>query len=157
MPCHVVNCPRRLVKRLFVDDGNSSVDDILVWIGQTKNILLNLYKVFTRLEKADRRRIVDACTFTASEVIYLGDHIKQGRFARMYSEHIIGNRSAEATVEKLLTTFGIPDTVLSGHGTSFVSEVFQTFVRRNGIRHITVAPKYSASNGQAELSIQLVR
>ena len=47
--------------------------------------------------------------------------------------------------------------MVSDNGTCFVSEVFQTFMGRNGIRHIKVAPKHPASNGLAEHSVQSVK
>ena len=47
--------------------------------------------------------------------------------------------------------------MVSDNGTCFVSEVFQTFMGRNGIRHIKVAPKHPASNGLAERSVQSVK
>ena len=53
--------------------------------------------------------------------------------------HVMNSCTAEATVEKLRTTFatfGIPETVVSDNGTCFASEVFQTFMSRIGIIHI---------------------
>ena len=70
-------------------------------------------------------------------------------FTKWLEVHVMNSSTAEATVEKLRTTFatfGIPETVVSDNGTCFVSEVFQTFMSRNGIRHIKVAPKHTASN-----------
>ena len=81
-------------------------------------------------------------------------------FTKWLEVHVMNSSTAEATVEKLRTTFatfGIPETVVSDNGTCFVSEVFQTFMSRNGIRHIKVAPKHPASNGLAERSVQSVK
>ena len=47
--------------------------------------------------------------------------------------------------------------MVSGNGTCFMSEVFQSFMSRNRIRHIKVAPKHPASNGLAERSVQSVK
>ena len=81
-------------------------------------------------------------------------------FTKWLEVHVMNLSTAEATVEKLRTTFatfGIPETAVSDNGTCFVSEVFQTFMSRNGIRHIKVAPKHPASNGLAERSVQSVK
>ena len=81
-------------------------------------------------------------------------------FTKWLEVHVMNSSTAEAIVEKLRTTFltfGIPETVVSDNGTCFVSEVFQTFKSRNGIRHIKVAPKHPASNGLAEPSVQCVK
>ena len=81
-------------------------------------------------------------------------------FTKWLEVHVMNSSTSEATVEKLRTTFatfGIPETVVSDNGTCFVSEVFQTFMSRNGIRHIKVAPKHPASNGLAERSVQSVK
>ena len=74
--------------------------------------------------------------------------------------HLINSRTAEATVEKLGTTFamfGIPETVVSDNDTCFVSEVFQSFVSWNGIKTIKVAPKHPASNRLAERAVQWLK
>ena len=63
-------------------------------------------------------------------------------FTKWVEVHVMTSSTAEATVEKLRTTFaafGIPETVVSDNGTCFVGEVFQTFMSRNGIKHIKVA------------------
>ena len=65
--------------------------------------------------------------------------------------HVMNSSTSEATVDRLRMTFasfGIPDTV---------SEVFQTFVSRNGVKHLKVAPKHPASNGLAERMVQSVK
>ena len=81
-------------------------------------------------------------------------------FTKWVEVHVMTSSTADATVEKLRTTFaafGIPETVVSDNGTCFVGEVFQTFMSRNGIKHIKVAPKHPASNGLAERAVQSVK
>ena len=54
-------------------------------------------------------------------------------FTKWLEVHVMNSSTAESTVEKLRTTFatfGIPETVVYDNGTCFVSEVFQTFMRR---------------------------
>ena len=81
-------------------------------------------------------------------------------FTKWSEVRVLNSSTTEATVGTLRTTFakfGIPATVVSDNGTCFVSEVFQAFMSRNGIRHIKVAPKHPASNGLAERSVQSVK
>lgn len=73
---------------------------------------------------------------------------------------IMHSIKAEPTIEKLrqmFPKFGIPDTIVSDNGATFTSELFQDFISRNGISHITSAPFKPASNGQAERAVQVFK
>lgn len=50
----------------------------------------------------------------------------------------------------VFSTFGIPNTLVTDNGPSFVSEEFETFCVNNGIKHLTTAPYHAMSNGLAE-------
>jgi hypothetical protein len=81
-------------------------------------------------------------------------------YTKWIEVHVMNSSTAEATIEKLrqtFATFGIPDTVVSDNATYFCCEMFQTFMSRNGIKHIKVAPKHPASNGLAERAVQSVK
>ena len=72
----------------------------------------------------------------------------------------VASANGPNTVEqlrKLCATHGIPVQIVSDNGSHFVNEVFQTFVERNGIQHIRVAPYHPASNGMAERAVQTVK
>ena len=43
---------------------------------------------------------------------------------------------------------------MSDNGTAFTSVEFQTFMKRNGIRHVCCAPYHPSSNGQAGRAVQ---
>ncbi|XP_060091240.1 uncharacterized protein K02A2.6-like [Heteronotia binoei] len=62
--------------------------------------------------------------------------------------------AAIRALRKVLSTHGIPDTIVSDNGTAFTSREFQEFLQRYLIRHIWSAPFHPATNGQAE---QMVR
>ena len=47
--------------------------------------------------------------------------------------------------------------IFSDNGTSFTSEEFQTFCRKNGNLHSTSAPYHPATNGLVERAVQVVK
>ena len=64
--------------------------------------------------------------------------------------------SSEVT-EKLRATFashGLPEFVVSDNGSNFVSSEFKSFLRKNGIKHITSAPYHPSSNGLVDRAVQ---
>ena len=70
------------------------------------------------------------------------------------------NLSTEITIEKFrehFSRFGIPTTVVSDNGTAFTSHLFKEFISKNSIKHLTIAPYNSQSNGQAENSVKTVK
>ena len=57
------------------------------------------------------------------------------------------------TIEKLrhlFSQFGLPEHIVSDNGPQFVSEEFETFLRRNVIQHTKTPPRHPATNGLAE-------
>ena len=72
----------------------------------------------------------------------------------------VPSTSSLATItvlRNLFATHGIPELIFSDNGTSFTSDEFKEFVRRNGIRHRTSAPYHPATNGLAERAVQVVK
>ena len=68
--------------------------------------------------------------------------------------------TASKTIEKLRIVFsshGLPRKVVTDNGPTFVSEEFKTFMKGNGIKHVTTAPYHPSSNGQAERAVQIVK
>ena len=45
----------------------------------------------------------------------------------------------------LFAQFGIPEVVVTGSGAGFVSEEFETYLTRNGVKHITSAPYHPST------------
>ena len=73
---------------------------------------------------------------------------------------VVSSATSSATIEKLQTVFathGLPEVLVSDNATTFTSEEFESFVRRNGIRHVTSAPYHPASNGLAERAVQTLK
>ena len=57
----------------------------------------------------------------------------------------------------LFAQFGIPEVVVTDNAPCFVSQEFETYLTKNGVKHITSAPYHPSSNGLAERAVQLVK
>ena len=66
----------------------------------------------------------------------------------------ITSQTTISTLRSIFATHGLPEMLVSDNGPSFKSAEFQGFLKRNGIRHVTVAPYHPASNGLAERAVQ---
>ncbi|XP_051916747.1 uncharacterized protein K02A2.6-like [Hippocampus zosterae] len=64
--------------------------------------------------------------------------------------------TSAATITRLKRLFaaqGVPEQIVTDNATTFMSDEFQLFTKRNGILHTTGAPKHPAQNGLAERCI----
>ena len=52
---------------------------------------------------------------------------------------------------------GLPRTLVSDNAQSFVSQEFETFLKRYDVEHVTSSPRYPQSNGQAEKAVQIIK
>ncbi|XP_044171937.1 uncharacterized protein K02A2.6-like [Acropora millepora] len=74
--------------------------------------------------------------------------------------HCMKSTTSNATIEKLreiFATHGLPATLVSDNGSNFTSSEFEEFMKRNGIKHIKVAPYHPASNGLAERAVRVFK
>ncbi|UYV65549.1 K02A2.6-like, partial [Cordylochernes scorpioides] len=81
-------------------------------------------------------------------------------YSKWIEAKIVSTTSTETTInclKEIFATHGLPDVIVSDNGTSFTSELFRTFLKRNGVRHILCAPYLAASNGQVERAIQTLK
>lgn len=72
----------------------------------------------------------------------------------------MNNITASSTIIKLrevFSRFGLPTCIVSDNGKTFMSAEFQTFLRQNGIKHVTSPAYYPSSNGAAENSVKTVK
>ena len=61
------------------------------------------------------------------------------------------------TLRSVFATHGLPRVIVTDNGSSFTSDEFKTFVRKNGIKHVTSAPYHPSTNGQAERAVQTLK
>ena len=57
-------------------------------------------------------------------------------------------------LRKSFATFGLPEVVVSDNASNFTSEEFETFLRKNGVKHVRTPPYHPASNGLVERAVQ---
>ena len=72
--------------------------------------------------------------------------------------HPMTTITSMATIQKLRVTLaqlGVPETMVTDNGPSFVSEEFKLFLKKNGIAHVTSAPYHPSSNSLAERAVQI--
>ena len=69
--------------------------------------------------------------------------------------HTTASTTSTATLmRKSFANLGLPDTFISDNATTFPSEEFAEFVKKNGIKHVKTAPYHPASNGIVERVVQ---
>lgn len=54
----------------------------------------------------------------------------------------------------LFATYGLPRHVVTDNGPQFTAEEFSRFLKSNGVKHITLTPYHSSTNGLAERFVQ---
>lgn len=73
---------------------------------------------------------------------------------------IMRSTMAGKTIEKLgemFSRFGSPAQLISDNGPQLVSQEMSSFLRNNGVQHITSAPFYLATNGLAERFVRTLK
>ena len=69
-------------------------------------------------------------------------------YSKVLEVHRMKSITSTATIEKLremFATHGLPATLVSDNGSNFTSSEFQEFMKKNGIKHIKVAPYHPTS------------
>ena len=60
-------------------------------------------------------------------------------------------------LRRVFSQFGLPEVLVSDNGSAFVSEEFNQFLLKNGVKQVTSAPYHPATNGLAERAVQTVK
>ncbi|XP_058810503.1 uncharacterized protein K02A2.6-like [Phymastichus coffea] len=69
----------------------------------------------------------------------------------------LNNIIAETTIDVFrdyFVTWGIPKKLVTDHGPTFISKLFEDFMLANGVTHIKCVPYHPASNGAAENAVK---
>ncbi|CAC5419148.1 unnamed protein product [Mytilus coruscus] len=69
----------------------------------------------------------------------------------------MSSTTSEKTINALRCLFsshGIPTEIVSDNGPQFTSSEFETFLKKNGVKHILSAPYHPSSNGEAERAVR---
>lgn len=70
---------------------------------------------------------------------------------------IVNTMSSGAVItvmRRIFASQGLPEVVVSDNGRAFSSEEFNSFLKKNGVKHIFSPPYHPATNGQIERAIQ---
>ncbi|KAF2899035.1 hypothetical protein ILUMI_07140, partial [Ignelater luminosus] len=78
-------------------------------------------------------------------------------FRRWPEIHSVKNITTSTTINicnKIFSSFGLPQVLVSDNGKQFLSYEFKNFLESNGIVHKVSAPYHPATNGLAEKTVQ---
>lgn len=74
--------------------------------------------------------------------------------------HVMSDITSKSTISKcrqIFAAFGLPQTIVTDNGRTFISHEFQKFLQDNGIVHKVTSPYNPATNGQAERFVQTLK
>ena len=69
----------------------------------------------------------------------------------------MSSTTVRATIDKLrymFASYGLPEEIVSENGPHIVSEEFDMFLKKNGIKHTPIPPYHPTGNGSAERAVQ---
>ena len=78
-------------------------------------------------------------------------------YSKWLEVHATSSATSATTMELLRRSFsslGLPEVVVTDNATTFTSDEFACFMKKNGIRHVRSPPYHPASNGLAERAVQ---
>ena len=98
-----------------------------------------------------------ACPWTRLHIDHAGPFLGVDSHSKSLEVVPVPSTLSSYTIVALHHMFakhGLPQVIVSDNGTAFTSQEFKTFVKNNGIQHVTTAPYHPASNGMAERAVQ---
>ena len=75
----------------------------------------------------------------------------------MFPHGVLPQQSSSKTREEFSHNLGYPNVLVSDNGSAFVSEEFNQFLLKNGVKQVTSAPYHPATNGLTERAVQMVK
>ena len=73
------------------------------------------------------------------------------KWLEVYPTTVATSAATIALLRKSFATFGLPEVVVSDNGSN---EEFETFMKKNGVKHVKTPPYHPASNGLVERAVQ---
>lgn len=86
--------------------------------------------------------VVDCCT-DWPEIIFMGKNTTAAHLTSV----LLG----------VFSRYGAPDIIWSDQGPQFTSQIFQSFAKEWGFKHVTSSPTYPQSNGKAESAVKSMK
>ncbi|XP_018368249.1 PREDICTED: uncharacterized protein K02A2.6-like [Trachymyrmex cornetzi] len=72
------------------------------------------------------------------------------KFVRLFATKTTGTKETTACLTQFFQSYSKPQRIISDRGSSFTSQEFEKFMKKQGIQHIKVAVGSPQANGQAE-------
>lgn len=72
------------------------------------------------------------------------------KWLEVYKMTLTTSSATITRLKRLFASYGVPEQIVSDNATTFMSDEYQQFVKRNGILHTTGAPRHPATNGLAK-------
>ena len=72
------------------------------------------------------------------------------KYPDFYPVKTLKSTETEEKLRECFSRMGLPKTLVTDNGRSFTAQNIETFLKRNGIQHLTISPNHPMSNGQAE-------
>ena len=108
-----------------------------------------------RPKKEPLRIATDLFTLSGNDYLVVVDYFS--RYPEVIQLRSTTSKTIINTLKSLFARHGIPETVRSDNGPQYSSREFAEFAKTFQFKHATSSPRYPASNGQAERTVQTVK
>jgi len=81
-------------------------------------------------------------------------------FSKWIEVFVVNSTGAQCAINKfreLFSRFGLPEYLETDNGPPFTSDLFQQYLKLNGVVYGTSSPYYPQSNGQAESEVKIIK
>ena len=102
-----------------------------------------------------QRIATDLFTLSGNDYLVVVDYFS--RYLGVIQLRSTTSKTIINTLKSLFARHGIPETVRSDNGPQYSSREFAEFAKTFQFKHVTSSPRYPASNGQAERTVQKVK